>query len=311
MENILVTGGCGFIGSHLVDKLVMEDKMVTVLDNLSSGSLKNIGRWERSRKFHFIKEDLIGSVLKIPDGCDAIFHMAANPDVRLSSRNPSTQFEQNIVGTFNLLEATRKSGAKLFAFGSTSTVYGEAGVMPTPENSGPLRPISIYGASKLACEALISSYAYTYGLRAVIFRLANIIGARSTHGIIHDFLQKLKENPLELEILGDGTQTKSYLHVQDCVTGIFTAVEKTSEQVSIFNIGSEDQINVMRIAEIVSARAGLSNVKYKMNSSTPDGRGWPGDVKFMLLDVSKLKTLGWKPTMNSEEAVVRAVQELI
>lgn len=311
MENVLVTGGCGFIGSHIVDSLMMDGSEVTVLDNLSAGDLNNVGRWKKSQTFHFINDDLAGSALKIPPGCDTIYHMAANPDVRLGSSNPSVHFEQNIVATYNLLEATRKSQAKLFVFGSTSTIYGEAEVMPTPEDYGPLKPISIYGASKLACEALISSYAYTHGLKVVIYRLANIIGARSNHGIIHDFLQKLKENPTELEILGDGTQTKSYLHVQDCVRGILTGVKSLSEQVSIFNVGSGDQVNVMKIAEIVCRGVGLDNVKYKLSQVTTDGRGWPGDVKFMMLDSSKLKALGWKPTMNSEEAVVRTVHELI
>ncbi|MHB1907368.1 MAG: NAD-dependent epimerase/dehydratase family protein [Nitrososphaerales archaeon] len=310
MENILVTGGCGFIGSHLVDYIMEKGNEVLVLDNLSAGNLKNLEHWKSSKSLRIRKEDLLSPGLAIPTNCDTIYHVAANPDVRIGSSNPSVHFEENIVATYNLLEAMRKSHAKKIVFTSTSTIYGEAEVMPTAEDYGPLEPISIYGGTKLACEALISSYAYTYGFKAMICRLANVIGARSTHGIIYDFLQKLEKNPQELEILGDGTQTKSYLHVKDCVEGILTGSDKATGQVSIFNIGSEDQINIMKIAEIVCEIGEYENVKYKL-VPTADGRGWTGDVKVMRLDISKLKLLGWKPLMNSEEAVVQTVRNII
>jgi UDP-glucose 4-epimerase len=311
MEKALVTGGCGFIGSHLVDYLVGEGSEVDVLDDLSAGHIGNIEKWESYAKCRFVRKDLLTDELSIPTDCETIYHLAANPDVRIGSSSPKIHFDQNIVATYRLLEATRKSNAEKFVFSSTSTVYGEAEQIPTSEDYGPLKPISTYGGSKLACEALISSYSYTYGIKSTIFRLANIIGSRSTHGIIFDLLQKLRNNPIELEILGDGSQTKSYLHVQDCVEGILTGNRRSHSQVSIFNTGSEDQINVMKIAEIVCREAGFPGVKYKLYPATSDGRGWLGDVRFMRLDVSRLKSLGWSPKMSSEEAVTRSVRELL
>ena len=310
MEDILVTGGCGFIGSHLVDRLMADGNNVCVVDNLSTGDFKNLFRWRDSPTFRFIKDDLQKATFDIPEDCGIVYHFAANPDVRVGSLNPLTHFQQNLLGTFGLLEAVRKSkSVKLFVFASTSTVYGEPKIMPTPEDDGPLKPISTYGASKLGCEALISSYAYTFGFEAVVYRLANVIGKRSTHGVIYDLIQKLEKNPIELEILGDGSQTKSYLHISDCIDGIAVGVSHADDQVSILNVGSEDQINVMKIAELVCQGLGIDNVKYRMNPMTPDGRGWPGDVKLMNLDVSKLKSLGWRPKMNSREAVVRTIIE--
>jgi UDP-glucose 4-epimerase len=309
MEISVVTGGCGFIGSHLVDHLMGNGNEVNVFDNLSSGNLANLASWKTHSQFHFAKKDLRNASIRLPN-CDVVYHLAANCDVRTGTANPKVHFEQNILSTYNLLEAVRNSNAKLFVFTSTSTVYGEARLMPTPENYGPLIPISVYGASKLASESLISSYAHTYGFRAIIFRLANIIGARSSHGIIFDFMQKLRKYPTELEILGDGSQSKSYLHIKDCVDGIFVGVDNAKGQVSIFNIGSEDQIDVLKIAKIISRELGYLKVEYKFNIRNPDGRGWPGDVKFMRLDVSRLKSFGWTARLNSEGAVIRTVHEV-
>jgi UDP-glucose 4-epimerase len=246
------------------------------------------------------------------EGCEIVFHLAANPEVRVGSISPEIHYRQNIEATFNLLEAVRNHGnIKTFIFTSSSTVYGEPSKMPTPEDYAPLKPISVYGASKLACEALVTSYAYTYGFRAAIFRLANIVGPRSRHGVIYDFIQKLKANPNELEILGDGTQTKSYLHVSDCIEAMLLGLEKADSRVEVFNVGSEDQLNVKRIAEIVVEEMGLENVKFKLTGGVDGGRGWKGDVKNMLLEASKLKSLGWKPRYNSEESVRLAVKSLV
>lgn len=310
--NILVTGGAGFIGSHLVDALVGRGDNVTVLDNLSSGRLGNLRIARASGKCSLIRRDLkVEPLLDLSD-FESIFHLAANPEVRVGSTNPSVHFNENIVSTYNLLEAVRKHGdVKLFAFASTSTVYGEAGKIPTGEDYGPLKPISTYGASKLACESLIAAYSSSYGFRAVILRLANVIGPRSTHGIIYDLVNKLKANPRELEILGDGTQAKSYLHVSDCISGIVTAVDKLDERVGILNVGGEDQINVLRIADVVCEEMGLKNVKVECRDTLGDGRGWVGDVKLMRLDVSKLERLGWKPNMNSETAIRSAARSVI
>ncbi len=308
----MVTGGCGFIGSHLVDALIAEKNTVTVFDNLSSGTLDSLERCRDSQRLAISRRDLKCPNLRLNKEFEIIYHLAANPEVRVGTTNPEVHFRENVEATYNLLEAARRlKNLETFVFLSTSTVYGEAKILPTPENYGPMLPISTYGASKLASESLVSAYASSYGFKAVIFRLANIIGARSNHGIIHDIMLKLKKNQKELEILGDGTQTKSYLHVADCIAGILIGVDKSKDQVDVFNVGSEDQINVMKIVRIICNNLDLHRVKFLFNKATPDGRGWIGDVKFMRLDISKLKSLGWRPKMSSEEAVLRTVRELV
>ncbi|HDI53095.1 MAG TPA: NAD-dependent epimerase/dehydratase family protein, partial [Candidatus Bathyarchaeota archaeon] len=217
---ILVTGGAGFIGSHLVDQLLERGERVRVLDNLSSGSLKNLEGWLNSPNLDFMEGDLLDpvDVDKALRGCEAVYHMAAIPEVRLSRASPEEHFKQNIEATYNLLEAIARGGeVNLYVFASSSTVYGDAEVIPTPEDYAPLEPISVYGASKLAAEALSMAYAHTYGFRCIIYRMANIVGPRINHGVIYDFIEKLRRNPKRLEVLGDGTQSKSYLYVTDCV----------------------------------------------------------------------------------------------
>lgn len=309
----LVTGGAGFIGSHLVDSLMTSGSQVCVLDNLSAGSLQNVKQWQNTQQFCFLNKDLINPVNSVNDTpFDIIYHLAANPEVRVSSTNPDIHFNQNIITTFNLLEYIRKSQRKpLFVFASTSAVYGEPAQIPTPENYAPLKPISVYAATKLSCEALITAYAYNYGFKAVLFRLANIIGPRSNHGVIYDFVQKLRKNPQELEILGDGTQTKSYLHVDDCVKALIHATKATNDQVEIYNVGSEDKVNVKAIAETVISEMGLKNVGLKMTGGTDGGRGWTGDVKIMLLDINKIKSTGWLPKLNSSQAVKQTAAALV
>ena len=313
-SHVLVTGGAGFIGSHLVDELMLRGLDVVGLDNLSNGRLENIGKWLENRSFAFVKGDLLDMnvLTEAVQRCEAVYHLAANPEVRLSTTHPEVHYEQNTKATFNVLEAMRKAGnVKKLLFTSTSTVYGEATKIPTPEDYAPLKPISIYGSSKLACEALIMGYSYTYGFKAVICRLANIIGSRSTHGVIHDFIQKLRRNPKELEVLGDGTQTKSYLFVDDCIGGICVALGESQEQVDIFNIGSEDQIDVKTIANTVVEEMGLKDVRLRFTGGVDGGRGWIGDVKSMLLETSRLKSEGWTPKYDSEQSVRLTVRELL
>jgi UDP-glucose 4-epimerase len=243
---------------------------------------------------------------------DTIFHLAANPEVRVSTTDPEVHFRQNVVTTFNLLEYVRKTQKNpKFVFASTSAVYGEPDIIPTPENYAPLKPISVYGATKLACEALITAYAYNYGFRTIVCRLANTIGPRSSHGVIHDFIQKLRKNPNELEILGDGTQNKSYLYIQDCVDALLTGVKNTEAPVEIYNIGSEDQVNVKAIAKTVIKEMRLGDVKLNLTGGVEGGRGWKGDVKHMLLNIDKIKSLGWKPKYNGPQAVKQTVKTLI
>ncbi len=302
----LVTGGAGFIGSHLVDALMNKLGEVRVLDNLSSGTLDNVRQWHSHPNFKFARGDLLNQadIRRTVEGCETIFHLAANPEVRLSSIAPDVHFDHNVIATYNLLEAVRKAEAtETLVFTSSSTVYGEASKIPTPEDYAPMEPISVYGAAKLASEALINAYAHTYGFKAVVYRLANIIGPRSKHGVIYDFVVKLKDNPKELEILGDGKQTKSYLHVSECVEAMLFGLEKAHRKVEVYNLGSEDWINVETIARIAVEEMGLKDVAFRFTGGVDGGRGWKGDVKFMLLDIDKLKSLGWRPRLGSMQAV--------
>lgn len=299
-----MTGGAGFIGSHLVDRLMTDGHKVRVLDNLASGSMKNLRQWEGHPSFEFMRGDLLDreTTRKAVKGCAHIYHLAANPEVQAKKAGPEEHFRQNIEATYSLLEAIRGSTVNLLAFASSSTVYGDAEVLPTPEDYGPLVPISLYGASKLACEALISAYASMYGFKAVIYRLANVVGSRSNHGVIWDFTGKLREDSNKMEVLGDGKQSKSYLHVDDCVEGFLRGAE-SGRQVAIYNMGSGDRVTVLEIADIVKKAAGCPDAKVILTGGVDGGRGWKGDVKFMQLDMSRLHSIGWTPRHNSAEAI--------
>ncbi len=307
-KRIIITGGAGFIGYHTVKKLYMDNE-ITVLDNLSNGKIENIEKF--GSKIKFLKGDVkdfefLKSNMR---DADIVIHLAANPDVRIGEIDTKKDLYENVIGTYNVLEVMRINDIRDIIFSSSSTVYGESPIN-TPENYGPLEPISFYGASKLAGEAYISSFSHVFGLRGYVFRFANVIGPRGTHGVIYDFIKKLKKDSENLEILGDGTQTKSYLYVDDCVDGIIFGYERSEKNYNIFNLGSEDYINVKRIAEIVVEEMNLKNVKFIFRPG-PEGRGWKGDVKTMLLSIEKIKKLGWKPKYNSEEAVRLATKSLM
>lgn len=315
---VLVTGGAGFIGSNLVSALVSENEEVHVLDNLSSGRLESLERFKKNPKFFFHRMDLLHKEsLTVPSDCKTVYHLAANPEVRVGFTNPDVHFYQNIVTTFNLLEAARKSGVETLVFASTSTVYGDAQAVPTPEDYSPLEPISMYGASKLACESIMVSYAHTYGMQVIIYRLANIIGADSTHGVIFDFVNKLLKDPSRLEVLGDGSQNKSYLHISDCISAILAGVKasKQEKKVSVYNVGSQDQVKVSDIASAVIQAMGSimspGGARIEFTGGVDSGRGWKGDVKNMLLDVRRIMALGWKPEYGSLDSVRLTAGELV
>ncbi len=309
----VVTGGAGFIGSHVAEYLVNKGYEVVVVDNLSSGSLENISHLIRSGKVKLLIKDLKIFDNELRDAlkeATTVYHFAANPEVRISLTEPRTHFEENVLVTFNVLEGCRLNDVGEVVFASSSTVYGDAQIFPTPEEH-PTRPISIYGVSKLLSENLITGYSDIYGVRALILRFANIVGPRQTHGVIVDFIKKLRKNPDVLEILGDGTQKKSYLHVSDLIEGMSTALEylrSSRNKYEVFNVGNVDWITVKEIADLVVEEMGLGDVKYVYNPATLDGRGWVGDVKFMLLDVKKLMSLGWKPKLTSKEALREAIR---
>lgn len=309
----LVTGGAGFIGSHLVDYLINKGKTVRVIDNLSSGSMDHLDRWSDDQRMELLEVDLLdrAALDGAIKGCDEIYHLAANPEVNAKNASPEDHFRQNIEATFNLLEAMRRSGEQKFiAFTSSSTVYGEAEIIPTREDYGPLVPISLYGASKLACEALLTAYASMYGFRAIIYRLANVVGPRSNHGVIYDFVHKLRDSPDELEVLGDGSQSKSYLFVDDCINGIMKGI-KRGNRVDIYNIGSWGRTNVLEIAETVKDEMGLSEARIRLTGGVDGGRGWKGDVKIMQLDMQELKSVGWTPKYGSAEAIRLTARSII
>jgi UDP-glucose 4-epimerase len=307
MPKFFVTGGAGFIGSNLVGRLLREGE-VTVYDNLSSGKKEFLK--DCIKDINFIKGDLLDrkTLQKSMKGHDFVYHLAANPDIRKGIAKTDLDLSQGTIATFNVLDSMRLNKIRDICFSSSSVVYGEPKVMPTPEDYGPLLPISLYGASKLACEGLITGFCGTYGLRSWIFRFANIVGKNGTHGILHDFMKKLESNPKQLEILGNGRQVKSYLHVSECVEGMLCGVEKSSNSVNVFNLGGRDQIKVSRIAEIVVEESGLKGVELKY---TGGKQGWPGDVTEMVLSTEKLGRLGWTPKLNSERAVKKAVKELL
>ncbi len=288
---------------------------VLVFDNLSSGSIQNIQHLLSKEKFRFVKGDLLkGSDLRdaVKD-CDLVFHLAANPEVPVGARDTVIDILQNLLATHNLLEYMRASeDVPELVFTSTSAVYGEASTIPTPEEYGPLFPISLYGASKLACEALISSYRHIFGCSYLVLRLANVVGAKEKRGVIPDFIRKLRENEDTLEILGDGTQTKSYITVEDCVDALIFATEHATNRFRVLNVGTTDYVDVMTIASIIAEEMGLREVKHVTSYSGSDGRGWPGDVRKMLLDTSKIRSLGWAPKYASSKDAIRvAARELI
>lgn len=302
-----MTGGAGFIGSHLVDRLLKDGWEVTILDNFSTGSFENIKHAFETGKLKIIIGDAkTVDLTEELESVEFIFHMAANPDVREAS--PSIHFQENILATFNILEYARKTGTRFFIFASSSTVYGDALKLPTPEDYGPLKPISLYGAAKLAAEGLVSSYCYTFGMTGVSFRLANIVGPRLTHGIIYDFINKLKENPRRLEILGDGMQKKSYVWIEDCIEAMLHVLKHLESRYEVYNIGSEDWITVSEIADIIIESMGLSGVEKVFTGGVEGGRGWIGDVKLMNLDISKIKATGWRPKYTSREAIKLSVK---
>jgi len=308
-KKILVTGGAGFIGCFLIKYLLNEGNSVTVFDNFSRrDNLHDI----TSENLDIIKGDLstISDLEKLENHFDTIFHLAADPEVRLEVTTSESIFKNNLLSTFNLLEWLKQSKATSIVFTSTSAVYGDVNVFPTPETH-PCIPISLYGASKIACESLISAYSHTYKKRGIIIRLANVVGQKSDHGIIFDMLNKLRKNKNEIEILGDGKQNKSYLYIDDCISGIMKIVERYNSKFGIFNLGSDSQIKVKDIIDIILEEVQIKNVKKIFTGGVDGGRGWPGDIRTMLLDIQKAMNFGWQPTLNSSEAIRKTVREII
>jgi len=304
-----ITGGAGFIGSHLVDRL-LDVASVVVYDNLSSGKKEFIEPHFGRDGFEFIQADLLDfdTLRKAMGHCDVVFHMAANPEARVDIEHTDLDLKQGTIATYNVLEAMRLNGIPQIVFASSSTVYGETLVQPVAEDYGPLQPISLYGASKLACEGLITAFCHLFDMQAWVFRFANVVGARATHGVIFDFISKLRRNPGELEILGDGNQQKPYIHVGDCVDGILYGFQHASNQVNVFNLGCDSSTKVSTIARMVIDEMGLKDTKLRY---TGGERGWLGDVPQVRFDTSKMANLGWTPRYSSDEAVCKAIRDIL
>ncbi|ESS71604.1 putative UDP-glucose 4-epimerase [Methyloglobulus morosus KoM1] len=308
MANLIVTGCAGFIGSTLVDRLLADGHQVTGVDNFSTGQRRFLEGALAHQNFKLVEIDLLDlDALKLAfAGGEAVFHLSANADVRFGTEHPRKDLEQNTIATYNVLEAMRKNGIKKIAFSSTGSVYGEAEVVPTPED-GPF-PIqtSLYGASKAAGEGLIAAYCEGFGFQSWIFRFVSILGERYTHGHVFDFYQKLKADPSRLPVLGNGRQRKSYLYVQDCIDAILLAMEKATDKVNIFNLGVDGYCEVNDSIGWICEELG---VKPQLEYSGGD-RGWIGDNPFIFLETKKIQSLGWKPKFGIRDGVIKTVEYL-
>jgi UDP-glucose 4-epimerase len=308
---ILVTGGAGFIGSHLCDRLIERGDEVWCVDNLRLGRRRNIAHLEPLPAFHFVELDVLDCLhLKSLFGTanfNAVFHMAANSDIAAGVENFRLDLELNEITTVAILEAMKAHDVKRLFFASTSAIFGETDAV-LHEDFAPLRPISFYGASKLAAEAYISVFAHTFGGRATILRFPNVVGERATHGVIYDLIRKLKSDPSRLEVLGDGNQTKPYLYISDLIDATLTAWDKSDERVAIYHAAGIGLTSVREIAEIIVAVAGRSDTRLIF---TGGDRGWPGDVPRFRYDTSRLQALGWTPQRHSTDAVRYAVERIL
>jgi UDP-glucose 4-epimerase len=303
-----VTGAAGFIGSNLVDGLLQAGHSVVGFDNLSTGDMEFLKQAAASPCFRFERGELLDlpRLTRTVAGCDFVFHLAANADVRFGLSHPRKDLEQNTVATWNVLEAMRVGGVRRIAFSSTGSVYGEPHVFPTPENAPFPVQTSLYAASKLAAEGLISAYCEGFGMRGYIFRFVSILGERYTHGHVFDFYRQLKVHPEYLEVLGDGHQRKSYLYVKDCIAGILAAIEKADAAVNIFNLGADEYCQVNDSIGWISEHLGVSpELRYGGGE-----RGWVGDSPFIFLDCSRLRSLGWAPQLTIRQGIVRTVEFL-
>jgi UDP-glucose 4-epimerase len=303
MSRYFVAGGAGFIGSHLTEKLLSRPgDEVVVFDNFAAGNISYLSGVADDPRLKVIEGDLQEAerVVEATEGVDHVYLFAANPDIAAAVHDPGIDFWQGTYLTHNVIEAMRVNGVKRITYASGSGVYGDRGVEEVDENFGPLIPVSTYGASKLGCEAMLAAYAHMFAVHAVVFRFANVVGARQTHGVVYDFVRRLLEDPSELRIQGDGKQSKSYIHVADVVEAMTTVEEAKREGFEIYNAGTGDYVTVTEIADLVVERMGLEGVRYEYAGGE---RGWKGDVPIVRFRSDKLEALGWQCGHSSKEAL--------
>ncbi|MBV8759488.1 MAG: NAD-dependent epimerase/dehydratase family protein [Deltaproteobacteria bacterium] len=304
----LVTGSAGFIGSSLVDRLLSQGHEVVGLDNFSTGQERFLEPARRSSRFELVRGDVLDAEAlgRAMSGCEMVFHLAANADVRFGTDHPSRDLEQNTIGTFRVLDAMRKLGVKRIAFSSTGSVYGEPKVFPTPEDAPFPIQTSLYAAAKVAGEGLIQAFCEGFGMQAWIFRFVSILGERYSHGHVFDFYKSLRADPTRLRILGNGKQRKSYLYVQDCLDAIMLAIERANDKVNIFNLGADEFCEVNDSVGWICEALSITPER----TYTGGERGWVGDSPFIFLDTKKIRSLGWAPKLTIRDGILRTLRYL-
>jgi UDP-glucose 4-epimerase len=304
VSRYFIVGGAGFIGSHFIDRLLDEDNQVTVFDNFTSGRDWHLEPHEGDERLAVVRGDVkdLPALTEAMGGHDVVIHLASNPDIARAATEPAIDFDEGTLLSHHVVEAMRETSTPQILYASGSGVYGDIGETEADEDFGPLEPISTYGASKLAGETLISSYCHMFGLRGCAFRFGNVVGSRQTHGVGFDFVRRLLDDPKRLPILGDGTQSKSYIHVRDVIDAVLTAAEKTEQPYRAYNVATGDYITVSEIADLAVECVGLEprSVEYEY---TGGDRGWKGDVPVVRLSIARMRGLGWAPTRTSREAL--------
>lgn len=306
-----VTGGAGFIGSNLCQYLLgSKDSNITVYDNLSNGRREFLQGFDDDSRLKLIEGDVLNFefLRQALEGHDFVIHLAANADIAASSKQTDLDLKQTVLATFNVVDAMRQTGVRKIIYSSGSGVYGDVGGLATSETFGPLLPVSMYGATKLSAEGLISAFSQLFGMQAWIFRFANVVGPQQTHGVAYDFIRKLRKDPSRLVVLGNGMQSRSYIHVEDVIRAMFHVVERETSPVSVYNVSAGDYITVRRIVELLVDEMGLPDVQMEFGDAP---YGWKGDIPAVGLNDDKIRALGWRPKYGSEEAMRRSVRQML